>query len=84
MLEALPVGEAMMVPGGFALEESFSPFLLVLDRFSEDKFKVAVVNPGYGSAEFHISSATSAPPKIQTRFTMSFDDIERSKLLDDG
>jgi len=83
-LEDLAVGGTLIVPGAFTLKKSFNPFALVLERTKEDAFQVTVVNTTHGSAEFHISSPTSAPPKIQTRFTMSFSNVPRDKVVDDA
>eukprot|EP00808_Paulinella_micropora_P012932 g61982.t1 len=84
MLEALPVGGCMLVPGGFNNEAGFSPFLLALERTEEQTFSLAVINSGQGSGEYHFSSALAAPPKIQTRLVLSFDGVSRMKLLDDA
>ena len=54
----------------------FSPFILVLERTAKSTFRVAVVNSGQGSQEYHFSSPTSAPPKIQTRLTMVFQNVK--------
>mmetsp|Transcript_7246 Transcript_7246/g.21392 ORF Transcript_7246/g.21392 Transcript_7246/m.21392 type:complete len:5155 (-) Transcript_7246:1654-17118(-) len=83
-LEEQHVGHTIFVPGGFAAGQGMSPFVLVLERTSETHYRVAVVNPGMGADDYHVSSATSCPPKIQTRTTMRFDDIQREALLDDA
>jgi hypothetical protein len=51
----------------FCRQQGYSPFVLVLERVESEWFNVAVVNSGAGSGEYHISSANTAPPKIQTR-----------------
>ena len=43
-----------------------------------------VINTGQQGLQYHYSSATSAPPKIQTRQTMVFNDVDADKVLDDG
>ena len=45
---------------------------------------VSIVNTGEGSAQYHISSATTAPPKIQTRMVMKFAGVARANVLQDG
>ena len=52
----------------------------VQERTSTEAFRVAVVNTGDGSDVYHPCSTTSAPPKIQTRFTMTFPDIPRERV----
>ena len=84
-LEALPEEGMLLVPAGFALEQSKHPFILVLERTGAEEFRVAVVNPGaVGMEQYHPASATSAVPKIQSRFNLSFSGVERDRLLDDA
>ena len=86
-LEALPVGEAVLVPAKFSLapaSPSTAPFILALERSSVDDFTVTVINPGLGSTDYHAASPTSAPPKIQSRLTLSLKGVVREKLLDDA
>ena len=83
-LEAMEIGDTIIVPAGFALAKSSSPFVLVLERTSEDAFMLAVINPGLGVEQYHVASATTAPPKIQSRFALSFEDVARENLLDDA
>ena len=83
-LEAMETGDAVIVPAGFSLKKSFSPFALVLERTSQDDFMLAVVNPGLGVEQYHMASATTAPPKIQSRLTLTFENVGRDGLLDDA
>eukprot|EP00729_Bicosta_minor_P009922 gene9922-5877_t len=84
-LEELPVEGMLLVPAGFALEQSKHPFVLVLERTAAEEFRVAVVNPGaVGMEQYHPASPTSAVPKIQSRFNLSFSGVERDRLLDDA
>lgn len=84
MLEEQKVGHTIFVPGAFALQSGQSPFIIVLERTDELMFRVTVVNPGHGAESYHASSATSCPPKIQTRTSMRFDNVDRFALLDDA
>ncbi len=89
LLEDVKVGAAVMVPGAFAYvtdngNQRFSPFVLLMERISEDAFRVTVVNTADGSEQYHFSSSVSQPPKIQTRLTMAFDNVPREKVLCDG
>jgi hypothetical protein len=84
ILELLEVNECLLVPAAIFLPNLYSPFVIVLDRNAEDTFEVSVVNPGLGSDEYHASSAISQPPKIQTRFVLSFKSVQRTNVLCDG
>jgi len=83
-LECMSVGACFMVPGAFNNEAGFSPFIIILEKTSADRFRFSLVNTAEQGLEYHYSSATSAPPKFQTRQTMVFNNVEANKLLDDG
>ena len=82
-LEGLAIGQCLFVPAAFGTE-SFSPLILLLERTGEEAFTVAVINSGDGAMEYHISSPVVSPPKFQTRMVMSFPNVAREKVLQDG
>lgn len=72
------VGDSLLVPGGFCIK-AMKPFVLLLERVSDDSYRVSVINPGLNEG-YHMSDPNSAPPKIQTRFSMTFDNVPKSKV----
>ena len=65
-------------PLSFSLSVSLSTPSTLMIVFSclQEGFRVSVVNSGEGSAEYHFSSPTTAPPKIQTRLVMYFENVQ--------
>jgi thiol-disulfide isomerase/thioredoxin len=84
-LDTLDVGACFMVPGMIAnQQEGQNPFVVLLEKTDGKQFRFTLINTGHIGREYHYMSATSAPPKIQTRQVMVFNNVAADKVLDDG
>ena len=83
-LDSLALNACFMVPGAFNNKMGYSPFVVMLEKTEATKYRFTLINTGDQGIEYHYSSATSAPPKIQTRQTMVFENVEAKRVLDDG
>ena len=80
-IDALQIGEMMMVPGGWDGATSSGTLTHIIERTAEETFSFVTCNGGCSGIEFHPSTSTESG-KLQFKTCIRIDAITSSKIKD--